>query len=110
MTNIKHATKNSLCGLMGLIVASGAWGVTTAGYVRVSEVKAFDDRVLAYLEDAQEHQCSSTHEKTAYRLDPAKKHMVVALLTAYGQQGIVSLSYDCGSDGLPYISGIRIRP
>lgn len=96
-------------GAMAVFV-SGAWAVNTTGYVQLSEVKAFDDRVLAYPADGQEHQCTSSLEKNAFRLDPAKKHTVAALYLAYAQRGTVNLSYDCGTDGLPYINAVRVRP
>jgi hypothetical protein len=99
-----------MSAVIPLLAAMPCQAVNTNGYVVLSEVKAFDGFVLAYLADAQEHQCSSTLEKTSYRLDPAKKHLVALLYLAYAQRGTVLLSYDCAANGLPYLSAVRLRP
>lgn len=45
-----------------------------------------------------------------YILDKAEKEMYALLLAAMSAGFIANVNYDCGSNGVAYIYGVRVKP
>lgn len=79
-----------------------------SSYEKLREVKAWSSKIDLYYENNQEHQCSGGL-KTRYLIKPDKSNHISLVYTAYAAGHLVSLSYTCGSDGYPWVEGVRVK-
>lgn len=102
--------KKALLVILVTIVPTAALAahVNTAGYVAVSELKAWDDHIDIYFEDGQQHTCSGD-QKGRFLLDPSREAHYRLLLSAFLSGRPVSLRYNCEADNYPWVTGVRVR-
>ncbi|WP_422135468.1 hypothetical protein [Endozoicomonas sp. ALD040] len=77
-------------------------------YAKLREIKAWTTKIDLYYENNQEHQCTGGL-KTRYLIKPDKSNHISLVYTAYAAGHIVSLSYNCGDDGFPWVEGVRVK-
>lgn len=77
-------------------------------YLKISELKAFDTHIDVYFENGEQHLCLGDL-KTRFLVKPEQKVHISFLLSAFAAGKLVSLGYDCGTDGYPWVYGVRTK-
>lgn len=77
-------------------------------YLPLSELKAFDTHIDVHFINGEEHLCPGDL-KTRFLVKPEQKVHIAFLLSALMSGKLVSLAYTCGTDGYPWINGVRTK-
>jgi len=109
MTNL-NKIQNALIFTTTLLASSFTFALNSSGYVKIQELKAWQDKYDVYLLGSQKHTCSNQVHSTRFLVKTNDEALLPSIMMAFAAQHNIRISYNCDASGNPIISGIRMRP